>query len=123
MELSFPNITFTRKNNTMKHFYHYLLTVFLAGQVPGWGQNATEKKHIFVNDSITVDLPEVFVKAERPLVKVSEGKLQYDIPNLVKDKPVDNAFDVTKKIKIEICHIDIINFTIWKGCDKMMTGR
>ena len=40
----------------MKHFYHYLLTVFLAGQVPGWGQNATEKKHIFVNDSITVDL-------------------------------------------------------------------
>ena len=58
------------------------------------GQNATEKKHIFVNDSITVDLPEVFVKAERPLVKVSEGKLQYDIPNLVKDKPVDNAFDV-----------------------------
>ena len=68
----------------MKHFYHYLLTVFLAGQVPGWGQN----------DSITVDLPEVFVKAERPLVKVSEGKLQYDIPNLVKDKPVDNAFDV-----------------------------
>ena len=78
----------------MKHFYHYLLTVFLAGQVPGWGQDATEKKHIFVNDSITVDLPEVFVKAERPLVKVSEGKLQYDIPNLVKDKPVDNAFDV-----------------------------
>jgi len=50
LELSFPNITFTRKNNTMKHFYHYLLTVFLAGQVPGWGQNATEKKHIFVND-------------------------------------------------------------------------
>lgn len=57
-------------------------------------ENATEKKHIFVSDSITVDLPEVFVKAERPLVKVSEGKLQYDIPNLVKDKPVDNAFDV-----------------------------
>ena len=53
LELSFPNITFTRKNNTMKHFYHYLLIVFLAGQVPGWGQNATEKKHIFVNDSIT----------------------------------------------------------------------
>lgn len=78
----------------MKHFYHYLLIVFLAGQAPVWGQNATEKKHILVNDSITVDLPEVFVKAERPLVKVSEGKLQYDIPNLVKDKPVNNAFDV-----------------------------
>ena len=78
----------------MKHFYHYLLIVFLAGQAPVWGQNATEKKHILVNDSITVDLPEVFVKADRPLVKVSEGKLQYDIPNLVKDKPVDNAFDV-----------------------------
>ena len=86
----------------MKHFYHYLLTVFLAGQVPGWGQNATEKKHIFVNDSITVDLPEVFVKAERPLVKVSEGKLQYDIPNLVKDKPVDNAFDVIGELPFDL---------------------
>lgn len=94
LELSFPNTTFTRKKNTMKHFYYYLWIAFLVGQAPVWGQNATEKKHILVNDSITVDLPEVFVKAERPLVKVSEGKLQYDIPNLVKDKPVDNAFDV-----------------------------
>ena len=41
-----------------------------------------------------MNLPEVFVKAERPLVKVADGKLQYDIPNLMKSKPVDNAFDI-----------------------------
>ena len=79
----------------MKHFYHYLLTVFLAGQVPGWGQNATEKKHIFVNDSITVDLPEVFVKAGTAAGEsVGRQVAVRHSKNLVKDKPVDNAFDV-----------------------------
>ena len=28
----------------MKHFYHYLLTVFLAGQVPGWGAERNGKE-------------------------------------------------------------------------------
>lgn len=78
----------------MKHISYYLWIGFLFVQMPAWGQSTAKKEHILVNDSITVDLPEVFVKAEHPLVKVSEGKLQYDIPNLVKDKPVATAFDV-----------------------------
>ncbi len=57
-------------------------------------QKQTGSETILVNDSITLNLPEVFVKAERPLVKVADGKLQYDIPNLMKSKPVDNAFDI-----------------------------
>lgn len=93
MEFSFPNTTFIGKTNTMKYFYYYLWMAILIFQTPAWGQTPSVKTHILVNDSITVDLPEVFVKAERPLVKVSEGKLQYDIPNLIKDKPVDNAFE------------------------------
>ena len=57
-------------------------------------QKQTGSETILVNDSITLNLPEVFVKAERPLVKMTDGKLQYDIPNLMKSKPVDNAFDI-----------------------------
>lgn len=53
-----------------------------------------EGGRIVIGDSIEVDLPEVFVKAEHPLVVVSEGKLQFDIPSLIKNKPVDTAFDV-----------------------------
>ena len=78
----------------MKHICYYLWIGFSLIRMPAWGQGEAKKEYILVNDSITVDLPEVFVKAERPLVKVSEGKLQYDIPNLVKNKPVDTAFDV-----------------------------
>lgn len=94
LELSFPYATFTRKKNTMKHICYYVWIGFLLVRMPMWGQSTAKQEQILVNDSITVDLPEVFVKAERPLVKVSEGKLQYDIPNLVKYKPVATAFDV-----------------------------
>lgn len=66
--------------------------MLLHGRVQA--QIKTESGTILVNDSITLTLPEVFVKAERPLVKMADGKLEYDIPNLVKNKPVDNAFDI-----------------------------
>lgn len=80
----------------MKRIY-YLLLIANLFPLPARlsAQKQTDgKETILVNDSITLELPEVFVKAERPLVKMSEGKLQYDIPNLMKSKPVDNAFDV-----------------------------
>lgn len=79
----------------MKRIYYLL---WIASLLPLTGQAQARKKTgnetILVNDSITLNLPEVFVKAERPLLKVTDGKLQYDIPNLIKSKPVDNAFDV-----------------------------
>ena len=79
----------------MKRIY-YLLPIagLLSLPTQMLAQKQTGSETILVNDSITLNLPEVFVKAERPLVKVTEGKLQYDIPNLMKSKPVDNAFDI-----------------------------
>lgn len=59
-----------------------------------FSQTKIGTKSILVNDSITIDLPDVFVTAERPLVKVRDGKLLYDIPNLIKHKAVDNVFDI-----------------------------
>lgn len=79
----------------MKRIY-YLLPIagLLSLPTQMLAQKQTGSETILVNDSITLNLPEVFVKAERPLVKVADGKLQYDIPYLMKSKPVDNAFDI-----------------------------
>lgn len=79
----------------MKRIY-YLLPIagLLSLPTQMLAQKQTGNETILVNDSITLNLPEVFVKAERPLVKMADGKLQYDIPNLMKSKPVDNAFDI-----------------------------
>ncbi|MCQ4917023.1 hypothetical protein NE451_21335, partial [Bacteroides nordii] len=36
-------------------------------------------------DSIYLELPEVMIKGERPIVKATQGKLVYDIPRLIND--------------------------------------
>lgn len=44
------------------------------------------------------ELGEVTVKAERPRVKVEDGALKYDVPQLIKDKAVSNAFEAIKQL-------------------------
>ena len=62
-------------------------------------------KKISTADAGTISLTEkdyelegVVVKAERPQVKVENGALKYDVPQLMKDKAVSNAFEVVKQI-------------------------
>lgn len=96
------------KIQAMKRIYYlYMMTSLLSLSGPAGAQKvATQpaKGTILVNDSITLDLPEVFIKADRPLVKMADGKLEYDIPHLIKSKPVDNAFDVLGELPgVEKC--------------------
>lgn len=49
-------------------------------------------------DSLYAELPEVMVTGERPIVKAEEGKLVYDLPRLVHELPVDNAYDAMKEL-------------------------
>jgi len=49
-------------------------------------------------DSLFMELPEVMIKGERPIVKSEEGKLVYDLPRLVENLPVDNAYDAIKEL-------------------------
>ena len=49
-------------------------------------------------DSIFKELPEVMITGERPIVKAEQGRLVYDLPRLVSDLPVDNAFDAVKNL-------------------------
>lgn len=44
------------------------------------------------------ELDGIVVKAERPQVKVENGALKYDVPQLMKDKTVSNAFEVIKQL-------------------------
>lgn len=49
-------------------------------------------------DSIYRELPEIMVTGERPVVKATQGKLVYDVPRLISNLPVDNAFDAIKEL-------------------------
>lgn len=49
-------------------------------------------------DSIYQSLPEVMITGERPVVKAVEGKLVYDLPRLISNLPVDNAYDAVKEL-------------------------
>ena len=49
-------------------------------------------------DSIIHSLPDVMVKGSRPIVKVKGAALTYDLPQLIKNHPVDNAYDAIKQL-------------------------
>ena len=49
-------------------------------------------------DSLYSSLPEALVKGDRPIVKAEKGKLVYDLPYIVRDLPVDNAYDAIKEL-------------------------
>lgn len=55
-------------------------------------------KNMVYIDSIFRELPEVMITGERPIVKAEQGKLVYDLPRLVADLPVDNAYDAVKNL-------------------------
>jgi len=57
--------------------------------------NASE---LLVSDSTNVKLSEVVVNAEYTKVKAIGAKLEYNVPALIKNKPVDNAFDILRQI-------------------------
>ena len=44
------------------------------------------------------NLPEVFVKATRPIVKAERGQLVYNMPLLIEKMPADNAYDALTRI-------------------------
>jgi len=82
--------------NLEKTFITFLL--ILANGATVSAQNIDNKGLLKLNDSTTIKMPDVFVSAQRPILKVVAGRLQYNIPNLIKYKPVDNAFDVLKEL-------------------------
>ena len=61
-------------------------------------QEATDSVAVAFNDSLFQTLPELLVTGNKPVVKVEGAKLVFDVNQLTKNKPVDNAFDALKHL-------------------------
>ena len=80
------------KNRTMKKLL-VIVVSFVALNV-----QAQEDVNIAYVDSLFGQLPEVMVIGERPVVKAQQGKLVYDMPRLLEQLPVSNAYDALKEL-------------------------
>ena len=49
-------------------------------------------------DSLYRNLPEVMIMGERPVVKASAGKLEYDMPRMIQNRPIDNVYEALKEL-------------------------
>ena len=76
----------------------YLITVILFLSVQNLSAQVTND-----NDSVDINkwyknLPEVIVKAEKPIVKLEQGKMVYNMQNLLGKLPADNAYEALTRI-------------------------
>ena len=73
-----------------------MLSACLAISLAGWAQG--NRNDSLRMDSIIHSLPDVMVKGNRPIVKVKGAALAYDLPQLIKNHPVDNAYEAIKQL-------------------------
>lgn len=76
----------------------YLITVILFLSVQSLSAQVAND-----NDSVDINkwyknLPEVIVKAEKPIVKLEQGKMVYNMHNLLEKLPADNAYEALTRI-------------------------
>ena len=94
-----PNFAVSNKNgNTMKRM---ILIIGLAAF--GAGLPAQEAVDSLLTGDVQADslfqaLPEVLVEGERPVVKALPGRLEYDLPRMIAQKPIDNVYDALKEL-------------------------
>ncbi len=60
--------------------------------------NSDDELPPFVLRSLSKDLNEIVVSGERPVVKADAGKLIYDVPQLIRNKAVSNAYESLQNV-------------------------
>lgn len=77
-----------------------IATIFCFTSLSAHGQDVVKTNQTDSLDIIGLyeNLPEIMVVGERPIVKLEDGKLSYNIPILLERIPADNAFDALKNI-------------------------
>ena len=75
----------------------FILGLFLLSIVNLKAQNQMQKDSLTM-ENILHNLPEVMVKGSRPIVKVEQGMLSYNMPLLIKQLPADNAYEALTRI-------------------------
>jgi len=79
--------------------YIVLFMMLLIYSLNILAQNNTQKQYTYrINDTTVFKLPEVMIRGELPIVKVEKGRLTYNVPQLIKGKPVTNAFETLKEL-------------------------
>lgn len=83
----------------MKRIFIFFLTIVAAilGAAAQQTVQPRDTTDVYL-DSIFRELPEVMITGERPVVKATQGKLVYDVPRLISNLPVDNAYDAIKQL-------------------------
>lgn len=81
------------RNQSFYNMKRIFLFLCLCFSLTAYGQTDSLR-----TDSIFQSLPEALVRGERPIVKSDGAALLYDLPELIRNKPVDNAFDALKHI-------------------------
>lgn len=81
----------------MKRIYGVLLTFGLTlttltaqERVEGITQSVAWDQDTLIT---MLNLPDIMIKGERPVVKIKDGKLTYDVPRLLESKVVSNAYE------------------------------
>lgn len=80
----------------MKRIYLIALLVFTTFMAKAQIK-VNDSTYLFL-DSLYMNLPEVMITGERPIVKAEEGKLVYDLPRIVNELPVNNALEAIKEL-------------------------
>lgn len=75
----------------MKHYFLIILSVWVVSV------KAQNKDSLRI-DSVLHNLPEVYVKGERPIAKVNGSTISYDLPRLIENKGLDNIYDAVKQL-------------------------
>lgn len=78
----------------MKKVYYVLIVLGLTSAIANAQEEITQSVAWEKDTLITMlNLPDIMIKGERPVVKVSDGKLTYDLPRLLENKVVSNAYE------------------------------
>lgn len=78
-----------------KNLFGLLVSLTIAGTATAQviTNDSTTQTYLVDSAFVYAALNEVTVRAERPVVKVQDGKLTYDMPRLLADKMVSNAYE------------------------------
>ena len=79
---------------------------------------------ILKSDTLSIhELDEVTVKGEKPLVNSQEGNLTYDLPTIVKDKPVSNVYEALAYLPGVINNNGVYELTGTNGVSILVNGE
>ena len=74
-----------------------LLVCALVAQAQVQQPDSLNREETYM-DSLYQTLPEVMVMGERPVVKAEDGKLVYDLPRIISDKPVTSIYEAIREL-------------------------